>query len=133
MTVRVLVVDDDDSVREITQLSLEVVAGWEVLAADGGVSGLELAREQLPDAVLLDVMMPDMDGLETFRQLQEHESTRDIPVILVTAKVQVGERPMWHGLAISGVIAKPFDPVSLATQVCEMLGWDPALAKKPGH
>ena len=133
MTVSVLVVDDDDDVREITQLSLEVIAGWEVLAADGGVSGLEMARQHKPDAVLLDVMMPDMDGLTTFQHLQEDDSTRDIPVILVTAKVQVGERPMWHGLAISGVIPKPFDPVTLATQVCEMLGWDPALAKKSGR
>lgn len=133
MTVKVLVVDDDDDVREITQLSLEVMAGWEVLAADGGANGLDLAKAHHPDAVLLDVMMPEMDGLATFRHLQEDESTRDIPVILVTAKVQVGERPMWHGLSISGVIAKPFDPVTLATQVCELLGWDPALAEKPGR
>lgn len=133
MPVLVLVVDDDDSVREITQLSLEVVAGWEVLTAEGGAEGLELARAHKPDAVLLDVMMPDMDGLETFRHLQEHESTSDIPVILVTAKAQVGDRPMWHGLAIAGVIAKPFDPVTLATDVCIMLGWDPALAEKPGR
>ncbi len=90
MTVSVLVVDDDDSVREITQLSLEVIAGWHVISADGGVSGLEMARQHKPDAVLLDVMMPDMDGLTTFQHLQEDESTRDIPVILVTAKVRSG-------------------------------------------
>ena len=120
---RILVVDDDDSVREITQLSLEVVAGWQVTAADGGAAALELAREHRPDAVLLDVMMPDMDGVTTFHHLQAAEVTRSIPVILLTAKVQVGDRQLWDELAIVGVISKPFDPMALAAQVAAMLGW----------
>jgi CheY-like chemotaxis protein len=119
----VLVVDDDDSVREITQLALEVVGGWQVLPATGGRMALDLAREHRPDAVLLDVMMPDMDGITTFRHLQEHETTRDIPVILLTAKVQLGDRAMWDDLAVRGVIAKPFDPLTLAGQVSAMVGW----------
>lgn len=124
MTVpRILVVDDDDSVREITQLSLEVVAGWQVTAVDGGAAALVLAREHRPDAVLLDVMMPDMDGVTTFRHLQADEVTRSIPVILLTAKVQVGDRQLWDELDIAGVISKPFDPMALAGQVSEMLGW----------
>jgi CheY-like chemotaxis protein len=117
-------VDDDDSIREIAELSLEVVGGLQVLTASGGAVALELAREHHPDAVLMDVMMPDMDGLSTFRHMQADVGMRDIPVILVTAKVQVGDRQMWDGLAISGVISKPFDPMTLATQVGEMLGWD---------
>lgn len=121
---RVLVVDDDDSIREIAELAINLVGGLDVLSADGGVRALELAREHHPDAVLLDVMMPDMDGLTTFRHLQADEATRDIPVILVTAKVQVGDRQMWDGLAISGVISKPFDPMTLASDVGRMLGWD---------
>jgi CheY-like chemotaxis protein len=119
----VLVVDDDDSIREIAEIALELVGGLQVLTASGGVEALELTRKHLPDAVLMDVMMPDMDGLTTFRHMQDEEAIRHVPVILVTAKVQVGERQVWDGLAISGVISKPFDPMTLATQVGEMLGW----------
>ena len=128
MTARtVLVVDDDDSIREIAEISLQLVGGIQVLTASGGVEALEtleLARKQVPDVVLMDVMMPDMDGLTTFRHMQEDADIRHIPVILVTAKVQVGERQVWDGLAISGVISKPFDPMTLAAQVGQMLGWD---------
>ncbi|MFC4784473.1 response regulator [Nocardioides sp. MAHUQ-72] len=120
----VLVVDDDDSVREITQLALEVVAGWRVVAADRGATALELARTLQPDAILLDVMMPEMDGPTTFRHLQADEATRDIPVILLTAKVLAGERQLWDELAIRGVIPKPFDPMTLPTEVSRMLGWE---------
>jgi CheY-like chemotaxis protein len=120
----VLVVDDDDSIREIAEISLEVVGGLRVLTASGGVEALELAREHHPDAVLMDVMMPDMDGLTTFRHMQADAAIRHIPVILVTAKVQVGDRQMWDGLAISGVISKPFDPMTLASDVGRMLDWD---------
>jgi CheY-like chemotaxis protein len=119
----VLVVDDDDSIREITQMALEVVGGWQVLAADGGVRALELARAHHPDAVLLDVMMPGMDGPSTFAHLRADETTRDIPVILLTAKVQVGDRQAWSDIDVAGVIAKPFDPMTLHTEVSELLGW----------
>jgi len=120
----VLVVDDDDSIREIAEIALQLVGGLHVLTASGGVEALELTRKHLPDAVLMDVMMPDMDGLTTFRHMQGDEDIRHIPVILVTAKVQVGERQVWDGLAISGVISKPFDPMTLAAQVARMLAWD---------
>jgi CheY-like chemotaxis protein len=110
----VLVVDDDDSIREITQMALEVVGGWQVLPADGGERALDLAREHHPDAVLLDVMMPGMDGPTTFLHL---------PVVLLTAKVQVGDRQAWSDIDVAGVIAKPFDPMTLPAQVAELLGW----------
>ena len=124
MTVRtVLVVDDDDSIREITQLALEVVGGWQVLPASGGEQALELAAAHRPDAVLLDVMMPGMDGLTVFRHLQADETTRAIPVILLTAKLQVGGQKIWDDLAVIGVIPKPFDPMTLSDDVSTMLGW----------
>jgi CheY-like chemotaxis protein len=123
-TPTVLIVDDDDSIREITQLALEMVGGWTVISANGGARALELAHEHLPDAVLLDVMMPDMDGPTTFRHLQADEKTREIPVVLLTAKVQVGDRQVWDDLDVVGVIPKPFDPMTLATQVAELLGWE---------
>lgn len=120
---RVLVVDDDDSIREVTSMALEMVGGWEVATAASGEEALLAAREAPPDAVLLDVMMPDMDGMETFARLQADERTRDIPVVLLTAKVQVGNRQVWDGLAVAGAISKPFDPLTLTGQVEELLGW----------
>jgi CheY-like chemotaxis protein len=121
----VLVVDDDDSVRMITELALEKVAGWNVISASGGAEALELARRHHPDAVLLDLMMPDVDGRATFLGLRAEESTRDIPVVLLTAKLQVGGGPqIWDDLAVAGVIAKPFSPRTLGAEVAAMLGWD---------
>ena len=99
------------------------MAGWEVLTAAGGAEALELAARHRPDAVLLDLMMPDMDGLTTFRHLRADPATRDIPVILVTAKAQVGDRQAWDGLPVAGVISKPFDPMTLAADVAALLGW----------
>ena len=81
------------------------------------------AARHRPDAILLDLMMPDMDGLTTFRHLRADPATRDIPVILVTAKAQVGHRQAWDGLPVAGVISKPFDPMTLAADVAALLGW----------
>lgn len=119
----VLVVDDDDSIREITQMALEVVAGWEVIAVDGGARAIAAAKEHHPDAVLLDLMMPDIDGRATFEALQDDESTRDIPVVLLTAKLQVGGSQEWDDLAVAGVIPKPFSPMTLGDEVAAMVGW----------
>jgi CheY-like chemotaxis protein len=123
MTPTVLVVDDDDSIREITQMALEVVSGWNVIAADGGARAIELAKEHHPDAVLLDLMMPVVDGRATFQALQADPATRDIPVILLTAKLQVGGAQPWDDLAVAGVIPKPFSPMTLGDEVSAMLGW----------
>jgi len=119
----VLVVDDDDSIREITEMALDVVSGWNVIAAAGGAQAIELAREHRPDAVLLDLMMPVVDGRATFQALRADERTRDIPVILLTAKLQVGQVQAWDDMAVAGVISKPFSPMTLGTEVAAMLGW----------
>jgi CheY-like chemotaxis protein len=122
----VLVVDDDDDIRELTQLALESVCGWNIVTAEGGFSAIEMCRTHRPDAVLLDMMMPDMDGLTTFEHLQADPTTRDIPVILFTAKGRVGERQPWENHEIRGMIAKPYDPMTLGEQVSEILDWDDA-------
>ena len=119
----VLVVDDDDDIRELTKTTLELTADWNVLTARGGVEAIEIAREHVPDAILLDMMMPDMDGLTTFDHLQLDEGTKGIPVILFTAKVQLGDRQAWDGRAIRGAIAKPYDPMTLADEVSQLLSW----------
>jgi CheY-like chemotaxis protein len=119
----VLVVDDDEDIRNLTQLTLETVAGWNVITADSGPAAIEQARVNHPDAVLLDMMMPGMDGLTTFEHLQSEASTSDIPVILFTAKAQVGIRQPWDDYAVRGAIAKPFDPMTLADEVSRLLSW----------
>ena len=119
----VLVVDDNDDIRELAQLCLETVDGWTVLTAGSGADAIETAREHHPDAVLLDMMMPEMDGLTTFEHLQSDESTRDIPVLLFTAKLQARDRQLWEGTAIRGTIAKPFDPMTLGDEVSRTLKW----------
>jgi CheY-like chemotaxis protein len=113
----ILVVDDDDEVREITSLALELMGGWTVLSADQGAVALDQAQEHRPQAILLDVMMPEMDGPTTFLKLQENPRTRDIPVVLLTAKAQVGEDQCWDGLDVAGVISKPFNPTTLTDEV----------------
>jgi CheY-like chemotaxis protein len=121
-----LVVDDDENIRELTQLALESVNGWSVMTANGGVAALEMCRAHHPDVVLLDMMMPDMDGLTTFEHLQADERTRDIPVILFTAKGRVGDRQPWDDYAIRGMIPKPYNPMTLGQQVMEILEWTDA-------
>jgi CheY-like chemotaxis protein len=123
MTRRILIVDDEDDIREVAQMSLEMVAGWEVIPARSGDEGVRLAAEHRPDAILLDVMMPGMDGPDTARLLRERPETAAIPVILLTAKVQPADRRRLEALGVAGVLAKPFDPMELANQVSALLGW----------
>ncbi|GAB4085444.1 response regulator [Myceligenerans cantabricum] len=123
MTRRVLVVDDDEAIREVVQTGLELVAGWKVETASTGAQAIAVCRADLPDAVLLDVMMPTMDGPTTFVRLQEDPRTRNVPVILLTAKVQPAERRQYEDLGVAGVLPKPFDPLTLPGQVAELLGW----------
>ncbi|XHX75925.1 MAG: response regulator [Stenomitos frigidus ULC029] len=92
MSKRVLIVDDEAGIRKITQISLKAIAGWEVLTAASGQEGLAIAQAEQPDAILLDVMMPGMDGITTFQHLQTNSNTRAIPVILLTAKAQFSEQ-----------------------------------------
>jgi CheY-like chemotaxis protein len=118
-----LVVDDEDDIREIVALGLEMTEGWSVTAASGGAAALAMAQTLRPDAVLLDVMMPDMDGPSTLRALQQSEATRTIPVIFLTAKIQAGDRNRFLELGVRGIIAKPFDPLTLAQLIKEALSW----------
>lgn len=117
----VLVVDDDDDVREITCCALEAVGGCKVFDTDRGAKALELAAATRPDVILLDFMMPGMDGVETARALWEDERTHGIPVVLLTAKVQVLE--FWREVpGVVGALIKPFDPFGLVAEIDRILG-----------
>jgi len=118
-----LLIDDDDDVREIAQLALELGAGWTVLSASSGAEGVALARVRAPEAILLDVMMPAMDGPATLAELRADDRTRHIPVVFLTAKMRPAERDRLAKLRVAGVLSKPFDPIALADDVRSVLGW----------
>jgi CheY-like chemotaxis protein len=119
----ILVVDDDDDAREVTALSLQTVAGWNVLEAYCGAQGIECAMLNQPDAILLDVMMPAMDGPAILHKLKTARSTAHIPVVLLTAKARPSERKSLASLPVEAILFKPFDPLQLAGQVAAALGW----------
>jgi CheY-like chemotaxis protein len=121
---KILVIDDDDGVREIIQFSLEAAAGWDVLIADSGQRGLERAEAEQPNAILLDVMMPDMDGAETFRQFQANSAIRHIPIIFLTAKAKSSELKRFANLGVAGVITKPIKAQALVEQIKAILHWN---------
>jgi CheY-like chemotaxis protein len=111
----ILIVDDEEDVRAITKLGLEMGAGWTVLTASSGEEALAIATEQQPDVILLDVMMPDMDGYTTLQQLKANPVTQTIPVILATAKAQHSGNLDAPGAA--AIFAKPYRPLKLADQI----------------
>ncbi|MBD2437983.1 response regulator [Nostoc sp. FACHB-110] len=120
---RILVVDNEQYIQEVAKICLETVAGWDVMTASSGKEGITQAETYQPDAILLDVMMPDMDGITTFEKLQANAATKQIPVILLTAKIQATDRRRYSQMGIVTAIAKPFNPLELASQVATALGW----------
>ena len=120
---KVLIIDDEEDIRELARISLERVGGLEVLAAASGPEGLELAASEQPDAIVLDAMMPGMDGPETLTQLKAGDATEQIPVVFLTGSVQEVERDRFMSLGAVGILPKPFDPMRLADDLRSCLGW----------
>lgn len=119
---RILIIDDEADIRLVAQVSLQRVGGWDVITAACGREGIALAQAEQPDAILLDVMMPDMDGPTVVQHLQAATTTRHIPVILLTAKTQTAEKARFSALhGVRGVLSKPFDPLSLPSDVAAAL------------
>ena len=116
---RALIIDDDPDLVSLIQRTLEFTAGWQVQTAHSGAAGIALARNAPPDVILVDVMMPDMDGYEACRQLKADSATADIPVVLLTARRDLDER-LLAGTGAAGVLFKPFQPLDLARQVREL-------------
>ncbi|MCA9705335.1 MAG: response regulator [Myxococcales bacterium] len=118
---KVLLVDDDEDIRVIGEMALTEVGGLRTLLASSGEQALAVAAAERPDVILLDVMMPGMDGPSTFRRLREDPATASIPVVFVTAKVQRHEVERYRALGAIGVIGKPFDPMALPGEVREIV------------
>lgn len=119
---KVLLVDDDTNIRMVAVMGLEDEMDWEIQEASSGQEAIQLASEQKPDLILLDMMMPGMDGISTFGKLRELDTVKDTPIIFMTAKVQPEEIESYKSLGARGVIIKPFDPITLAQEIHEILG-----------
>jgi two-component system, OmpR family, alkaline phosphatase synthesis response regulator PhoP len=117
---RVLVVDDERSIRLLCRVNL-AASGMEVLEASNGHEALELARKERPDLLLLDVMMPELDGWSVARELAADEETREIPIVFLTARADPADRRLGEQLGGVGYVVKPFDPVSIGDFVENVL------------
>lgn len=117
----ILLADDEPDIRIVAEMSLAQVGGWKVVLASNGKQAVEMAKEHAPDLIMLDVMMPEMDGVAAFETLAKQDETREIPVIFMTAKVQNQERGRYLNLGAVGVIAKPFDPMQLPETIRKIL------------
>ncbi|MBT9313589.1 response regulator [Leptothoe kymatousa] len=119
----ILIIDDEEPIQKVVRLSLKLEANWQIICASSGLEGIDLAEHHHPDAILLDVMMPEIDGINTFERLNKNVDTQHIPVILLTAKTGTAEKRLFQKIGVTGVITKPFDPLTLASQIAKLLQW----------
>lgn len=120
---KILMIDDEADIQTIARIGLTLMGGWQVLTASSGQEGIAQAKKNRPDAILLDVMMPDMDGIATLSALKADAETQFIPIIFLTAKSKASDRKKFYEIGAQGVINKPFDPTTLASQISGFLGW----------
>ncbi len=119
---KILYVEDEADIREVAVMALEMVGGFELKVCESGADAIDVASAYAPDLLLLDVMMPQMDGPATLKRLREIPQTANVPVIFMTAKVQHSEIAAYHQMGALGVIAKPFEPMTLADEIRKI--WD---------
>lgn len=119
--VRVVVIDDDPDLRQLLKLTLEFTSGWRVDVAAGGEDGIALVKSVRPDAVVVDLMMPGMDGYEVSRRLTADPATATIPVVLLTARKEIDDQRM-RDAGAAGVLFKPFELDDLAAQIAALCG-----------
>ena len=118
---KVLLAEDDEDIQKVARISLQFRGGWEVSLAMNGEECLALAAKERPDLILLDCMMPKLDGYETCRQLKQDPALRDIPVIFLTARSQDSEVKKGLLLGALGYLVKPFNPMTLAAEIQEIV------------
>jgi two-component system, OmpR family, alkaline phosphatase synthesis response regulator PhoP len=120
---QILIIDDEEPIQLVVQFGIQMAAGWSVLRASSGRAGIEIAENEPLDVILLDIMMPEMDGVSTFQELQANPKTGGIPVIFLTAKAQTAEKRQFQELGASGLITKPFNALDLPEQITKILHW----------
>lgn len=120
----VLFVDDDEAICLIAKLALGLVGGFRVSTARNGREALEMVENEVPDAIVLDVMMPMLDGPGTLAALRRQHPRERLPVVFLTAALQSDQLALLHSLDGNGVLGKPFDPMVLADNLRQLLGWE---------
>lgn len=118
----IMLVEDEPDILEISKLALEATAPFTAYTCNSGQKALEIAPQIKPDLIILDMMMPGMDGLTTLKLLRQNPETQDIPVIFMTAKAQNHEMKHYIESGALGAISKPFDPMRLAEEILEIWG-----------
>ncbi|MBE9008887.1 response regulator [Pseudanabaenaceae cyanobacterium LEGE 13415] len=121
---RILIVDNDVLIQEAVKATLQMTTEWHIVTASSGSHGLIQAESEQPDAILLDLMMPEMDGMSTFRAMQANPAIQTIPVILLTGKAGANDSLYYQSLGLKGAIAKPFNPFDLANEIAQILDWE---------
>lgn len=119
---KILFVEDDPDIQTVATMALEVLGGYEVMPCSSGAEAIAQARAVTPDFILLDVMMPDMDGPATLRALRREPGLADVPVAFMTALSRHEDMDKLLALGARGIISKPFDPMTLADRVRELWG-----------
>jgi len=127
---KILLAEDEEDIRKVAQISLQFRGGWVVTLATDGEECLLKAAQERPDLILLDCMMPKLDGYETCRRLKQDPALREIPVIFLTAKSQESEVRKGLALGAVGYLIKPFNPMSLAAEIREILESDQAASSE---
>lgn len=116
----IMLVEDEPDIQMVARLALETLGSFTVHVCSGGKEALEKAPEIMPDLIMLDVMMPGMDGLTTLKLMRENQATTKIPIIFMTAKAQVNEMKSYIESGALGAISKPFDPMTLVDSILEI-------------
>lgn len=118
---KILIVDDDKRISYVTKTSLEITTNWKVLIANSGIQGIKMAWEEMPDLILLDMMMPKLNGEQTLKKLKQNKKTKSIPVLLLTA--QENTRELKTKLDIVDIIKKPYNAMTLAKDISSLMEW----------
>ncbi len=130
---KILIIDDEEDTRSIASMSLGLLGGADVIEAASGKEGLVKAAEELPDVIILDLMMPEMDGAQTLTNLRKNPITENIPVIFLTVKGMFEEFDKLKELGALAVLTKPFDPTLLTNQIIDILKANSALKPEAGQ
>ena len=118
---KILIIEDDEDVRSVASLSLKLIGGLQVVEAEGSAQGVKLAATEKPDAILLDMLMPEMDGSQTIDVLKRNPDTAAIPVVFLTTRTLSSDSEEMKNLGAAGILHKPFDPMTLASQIREII------------
>lgn len=122
-TKSILLIDDEPSIRELVRVCLHDLAGWQVTTAPNAQTGLQCLEKECPDVILLDVLMPGMDAVTFIHKLRENSTTQAIPVILLTVRARWFSSAKLEELGVREAISKPFNPLTLSTEIAQTLGW----------